>query len=193
MTSDSLFNPGYYTESELKSAGFRSVGSNVRIAKNNTIVGLNNISVGNNVRIDGYCGIIANGPGVLMIGSNVHIGGWCFLAAAEGITISDFAGLSQGVKIYSRSDDYTGDYLTNPTVPEILRGGKRGSVFLGKHVIVGAGTVILPDLVIPEGCAVGAQSLVTKNLKPWGIYFGSPVRRLRNRSTRLLQLEGQLP
>jgi len=190
--STNPFNPGYYTEDDLKDAGFKSIGKNVRIAKNNTIIGLENITIGNNVRIDGECAIIAAGEGWLNIGSHIHIGGWCYLSAGDGIKMEDFTGLSQGVRIYSRTDDYSGKYLTNPTVPEKYIGITRGAVVLGRHVIVGSGTVILPKITIGEGSSVGALSLVTKDLDPWGVYFGSPAKRLKARSKRLLELEEEL-
>jgi len=188
----SPFNDGYYTEEDLQGMGFKSVGKNVQIAKNNTIVGVENISIKDNVRIDGYCAIIAAGGGWVEIGSHVHIGGWCYLSAGEGIRLSDFSGLSQGVKVYTRSDDYSGEFLTNPTVPEEYVKVSRGSVILKKHVVVGSGSVILPGLTIEEGSSVGALSLVTKNLAPWGVYFGSPVKRLKSRSQRVLELEKDL-
>ena len=53
------FNAGYFTEHELTGVGFKSIGSNVQIARNATIVGLENIELGDNVRIDPYCSIIA--------------------------------------------------------------------------------------------------------------------------------------
>ena len=31
--------------------------------------------------------------------------------------MKDFSGISQGVKIYSNNDDYSGNFMTNPTVP----------------------------------------------------------------------------
>ena len=37
------FNPGYYNEDDLKDAGFKAIGRNVQIAKNNTIIGIENI------------------------------------------------------------------------------------------------------------------------------------------------------
>lgn len=186
------FNPGYYNEDDLKDAGFKALGRNVQIAKNNTIIGTENISIGDNVRIDGYCGIIAAGDGWLDIGSYIHIGGWCFLSAGDGIRMDDFSGLSQGVRIYSRSDDYTGKYLTNPTVPEKYTGITRGTVVLGRHVIIGAGAVILPKVIIGEGSSVGALSIVSRKLDPWGMYFGCPAKRLKDRSKRLLELEAEL-
>lgn len=186
------FSPGYYNEEELASFGFQSVGTNVRVARNCTIIGLANISLGSNVRIDGGGAIIADGNGWLNIGSFVHVGGWCFLSAGDGIVMEDFSGLSQGVRIYSRTDDYSGEYLTNPTVPEKFTGITRGTVTLKKHVIIGSGTVILPKVTIGEGSSVGALSLVTKSLDPWGVFFGCPAKRLKDRSRRLLGLETEL-
>lgn len=187
-----LFNSGYYNEDDLKDAGFKALGRNVRIAKNCTIIGIENIEIGNNVRIDGYCSIIASGNGWLKLGSYIHIGGYCLLSAVDGIQMDDFSGLSQGVRIYSGTDDYSGEYLTNPTVPEKYKCITRGAVILGRHVIIGSGSVVLPEVSIGEGASVGALSLVNKNLESWGVFFGCPVKRLKDRSKRLLDLEEAL-
>ncbi|HJV35056.1 acyltransferase [Geomonas sp.] len=184
------FDHGYYHEEELAGFGFKSVGSNVQIAKTCTIVGLPNISIGNNVRIDDFCTILAAG-GALSIGSFVHIGGYCYLSAGAGITLEDFCGLSQGVRIYSKTDDYSGNSMTNPTVPEKFTSVIEGRVLLQRHVIIGSGAVVLPRVTIGEGSAVGALSLVTKPLQPWGVFFGTPAKRLKRRSKRILELESQ--
>ncbi|GAB4174196.1 MAG: acetyltransferase [Rhodocyclaceae bacterium] len=187
-----FLNPGYHDENALRAGGFARLGTNVRIATTCTIVGAERIEIGSNVRIDGYCSIIAAGTGYLKLGSFIHIGSYCFLAAGDGIVLQDFSGLSQAVRIYSRTDDYSGEHLTNPTVPEAYTGVTRGEVVLERHVIVGSGSVILPDVVLEEGAAVGALSLVTKSLDAWGVYFGCPARRLRGRSRTLLDLERRL-
>lgn len=187
-----LFDPGYFDECDLKESGFKKLGNNVCIAKTCTIIGLENIAIGSNVRIDGYCTIIATGRGSLTLGSFIHIGAYCSLLAGHSIQMADFSGLSQGVRVYSRTDDYSGRHLTNPTVPTQFTGVKEGPVRLERHVIIGSGSVILPDVTIGEGSAVGALSLVTKSLESWGVYFGSPVKRLKHRSRRLLSLEEQM-
>ncbi|MEI7603290.1 MAG: acyltransferase [Opitutae bacterium] len=184
------FNQGYYESEELRRFGFKSIGDNVKIAKNATIIGLNNISLGNNIRIDGNVVIVAySGP--LTLGNYIHIGGGCHLNCAGGITLADFSGLSQGVRIYSGTDDYTGKSLTNPTVPHKYLKITIAPVILGKHVIVGSGSIILPGVTIGDGSCVGALSLVTKSLDEWGVYFGSPVRKLKERSKDMLKLEEQ--
>jgi len=186
------FDSGYFLAEELRAFGFKSVGQNVKIAKNCTIIGLENIEIGSNVRIDGYCTISAAGSGFVRIGSYVHIAAYSLLAAGDGIVMEDFSGISQGVRIYSRSDDYTGKYLSNPTVPTKYTGVTGGTVTLRKHVLIGSGVVILPNVEIGLGSAVGALSLVTKSLPEWGFYFGVPAKLLKARSQRILELEQQL-
>lgn len=185
------FNHGYWTETDLVKFGFCKVGVNVKVAKNCTIVGLGNISFGNNVRIDGPT-VISASSGHVRIGDFVHVGGFCFLAGAGGIDMDDFSGLSQGVRIYSASDDYSGNSLTNPTVPREYLNVRVAPVKLGRHVIIGSGSTILPGCSIGDGSSVGANSLVNKSLGEWGVYFGAPAKRIKNRSKNLLALESDL-
>lgn len=193
MTSNSNpFDSGFYLSPELRRFGFKQVGENVQIAKTCTIVGIENISIGDNVRIDGFCSLIAAGSGFIKIGNFVHIAAYCSLSASEGIELMDFSGLSQGVTIYTRSDDYSGEFLTNPTVPVNFTSIKRGMVTIGRHVIVGSGSTILPGVQINIGSSIGAHSLVTRNIEPWGIYFGAPAKRLKDRSQNLLEKESEL-
>ncbi|MGL9750993.1 MAG: acyltransferase [Symbiopectobacterium sp.] len=53
-----------------------------------------------------------------------------------------------------------------------------GAVTLEKHIIIGSGTIVLPNITLEEGVSVGAQTLVTKDLNEWGIYFGCPAKKL---------------
>ena len=183
------FDTGFYREGELRQFGFKRVGKNVQIAKTCTIVGLDRIVIGDNVRIDGYCTLVVAGTGYLNIGTHVHIAAYSSLSASEGIELHDFSGLSQGVTIYSRSDDYSGESLTNPTIPAKYTSVTRGAVVLGRHVIVGSGSTVLPGVHIGDGSSVGAHSLVTHSLDPWGVYFGQPAKRLKARSRTLLEKE----
>lgn len=185
---DNPFYKGFYESEELVNMGFRSVGKYVKIAKNCTIVGLENISLGNNIQIDEQVFIAAN-KGFLDIGDHVHIGGGSHLSCTAGITISDFCGLSQGVRIYSVTDDYTGYSLTNATVPERFKSVKVAPVNLCRHVLIGSGSVVLPGVTIGEGSAVGALSFVSMSLDEWGVYFGCPAKRIKVRSKKLLEME----
>lgn len=187
-----LFNTGYFDEHVLRMNGFKSVGSNVMISKNCTIVGAENISIGSNVRIDAYTTLIATGDGYIDIGSYIHIGTCCLLIGGDGIVMEDFSGLSHGVKIFSRADDLSGEYLVNPLVPEKYTHVTRGCVTLKRHVVVGASSVIVPNVTIDEGTVVGALGLVSRSLPPWSIFLGNPLKKIKDRSKTLLKYENEL-
>lgn len=172
----------------IKAMGFASVGVNVQISEHASIYGAARITLGDNVRIDDFC-VLAAGKGGIELGKYVHIAVGSSLIGAGKITLSDFSGLSSRISIYSSSDDYTGAAMTNPAVPCEYTNVTHADVFLGKHVIVGSGSVILPGVTLEEGVAVGALSLVTKNCTTFGIYSGNPARRISERKRDLLEIE----
>jgi galactoside O-acetyltransferase len=184
-------NKGFYNSRLLRKFGFKSVGENVLIAKDAIIVGFENISIGSNVKIDSNVTLAASG-GSLLIGNWIHIGGSSHLSCSGGIVLNDFVTISQGVKIYSASDDYTGDTLTNPTVPEKYKNVERKKVIVERHVIIGSNSVIAPGTTAEIGVAVGALSFAKGRLEAWNIYAGNPIRKLKPRSKNLLEVENEL-
>jgi len=181
----------YYSRDELLTLGLAKVGENVLISRQASLYNCAKISINNNVRIDDFC-VLSAGQGGIDIGSFIHVAPFCSLIGAGKIKLSDFCNLSSRVSIYSSNDDYSGQFLTNPMVPFKYTNVSHADVILGKHVIVGSGSVILPGIIIEEGAAVGALSFVTKNCRPFGIYSGIPVKFIKERKRDLLQLEIKL-
>jgi acetyltransferase-like isoleucine patch superfamily enzyme len=180
----------YRDEAELRGLGVEC-GSNVMVHDSAILVDADNIALGSNVRIDPFC-ILSAAGGHIAIGDYVHIAAHACIFGAGGVIMQDFSGISQSVKIYSASDDYSGASLTNPTIPKEYLRTIRGEVALGRHVIIGAGSVILPGVSIGEGSAVGALSLVTKSLAEWAIYCGAPARRIKARHAFPLEEEARM-
>lgn len=149
-----------------------------------------NIRIGNDVRIDDFCVIVANGP--LTIGNHVHFAPHCVIQAGGGIEIADFCAFSSGTKLITNSDDYSGAVMCGPTLPPHVRRSIKRPIKIGKHVILGVNTTVLPGVTIGEGCATGAHTLVTKSLESWGIYVDTPARRLKEREKGCLALEAKL-
>jgi len=176
----------FYNEKELKELGFKSFGKNVLLSKKASFYGESEISFGNNIRVDDFCIL----SGKIAIGNHVHIGAGSYLfGGGKGITIGDYSGCSQHVCIYATSDDYSGRSLTNPTLPDKFKNLNVGPVIIEKYVIIGAGSVLLPSIVVGEGCAIGALSLVNKSTGPWKIYSGNPAVPINNRNKKILELE----
>ena len=181
----------FYSIEELQKIGFKKIGDNVKISRKTSIYGAHNISIESNVRIDDYCCLVAGDEGIILRGYN-HIAFFCILMGSAGIEMEEFSGLSSRVAIYSATDDYSGNSLTNPTVSETYKKIYKGKVTLKKHVIIGTNTTILPNLVIEIGSSVGANSLVTRSLDEWGVYVGTPAKKIKDRSKDLLKLEENL-
>ena len=176
------------TAQEIAQMGFQSVGKNVQLSNRASFYNCAQISIGDHVRIDDFC-VLSAGVGGILIGNHVHIAVYSSLIGAGDIVLSDFANISSKVSIYSSSDDYSGEWMTNPTIPAKFTGVTHGKVFIGRHVIVGCNSVILPNIVLADGVAIGALSLVNKDCAAFGIYAGSPAKRIKERSRNLLVLE----
>lgn len=178
----------FYSQEEIESLGFRFIGKNIKLSKKASIYNPSNISINDNSRIDDFC-VLSAGVGGIEIGRNVHIAVFCSLIGNGRITIEDYGGLSSRTSIYSSNDDYSGNYLTNPTISVQFTNVDSNPVHLKKHVIVGSGSVILPGVIISQGVSIAALSLVNKSLDEFGVYGGVPVRKIKERSRNLLDLE----
>lgn len=176
----------FYSREELIKMGFASLGTNVFISKKASIYAASNISIGSNIRIDDFCIL----SGTINLGNNIHISPYLGIYAGKaGVDIGDFVSLSSRTAIYAINDDYSGNGLVNPTIPDKYRNVSENKVILKKHCLIGTGTTILPGVILEEGVAVGSMSLVKHSLEGWDIYAGTPVKKLKNRSKSLLELE----
>ena len=176
----------FYRQEELIKLGFHEIGDNIQISRKASFYDTSRISIGNNVRIDDFALLSGN----IILKNNIHISAGAFLFAGDaGIEMDDFSALSSRVAVYAISDDFSGESLVNSTIDEKYRNVTKAKVVIGKHVVVGTGSTVLPGTVIGEGCAIGAMSLVNKSTQPWSIYAGIPCRLIRKRSKKMLELE----
>lgn len=176
----------FYSEEELKEIGFRNCGKNVYISRKCSIYGAERIEIGNHVRIDDFCIL----SGRILLGDYIHIAAYTALYGGEaGITIQDYANVSSRVSIYSVSDDYSGESMSNPMIPEKYKKVVSKPVKIGKHTIIGASSIIMPGVELAEGGSFGAFSFINKNTESWSIYVGIPCKKIKNRKKDLLELE----
>jgi len=183
---------GFLTIAELNRMNFKHIGKNVKVSDKASIYNSENIYLDDNCRIDDFC-ILSAGKGGIHVGKYVHIAAFSSLIGAEEIYLDDFSGLSSRVSIYSSSDDYSGEFMTNPTIPNEFRRVDNRPVYLGKHTIVGAGAIVLPGARLNTGVAIGALSLANaKTYEEFSIYAGVPAKKIKTRNNTLLQLETKL-
>lgn len=176
----------FYDESELSKIGFKRVGIGVKISRYANIYAPENIIIGDYVRIDDFCIL----SGRIIIGNYIHIAAYSALYGSDvGIEISDFANISSRVMIYAINDDYLGESLTNPMIPDCFKNLYKDKVIIGKHVIIGSGCVVLPGVELKEGSAFGCLCLIKNSSKEWTINAGIPAKEIKKRSKKLLEME----
>lgn len=183
---------GYFSDLELIELGFGSVGKNVRISKTSTLYNRSQIHIGNNVRIDNFCVVAMSGNATLRIGSYVQISAYCFMNGLCDLSLEDYVTLAPAVRVFTSSDDYSGECMTNALVPEPFRRTISETVMLRKHTIIGTASTILPGVELGEGTAVGAYSLVKESSEPFSVIAGVPAVFKKRRSRALLEQEQKL-
>lgn len=174
----------FYSQEELSQIGLKSYGNNVLISRYARLYSPHKISIGDNVRIDDFCIL----SGEVTLGSHIHISPYVALYGAMGIEFEDYTGISAHSVIYSAMDDFGGDYLVGSVHPEELTNVTGGKVLVKKYSQVGVNCVVFPNIIIGEGVAIGACSLVNKTLQEWGIYVGIPVKRIKERKRGMKDL-----
>ncbi len=178
----------WLSDDRIREMGFASVGRNVLLSEKASYYNCKKIRIGNNVRIDDFC-VLSAGIGGIDIGDYIHIAVFASLIGAGNISLASFCNISSRVAIYSSNDDYSGEAMTNPMVPVEFTNVQHADVKIGRHVIIGSSSIILPGVTLEEGVVVGALSLVKSDCKFFGIYFGAPAKCIGKRKRELLELE----
>lgn len=151
------------------------------------IIGIENIEFGRYVIIDDFVLIYAKEK--IQIGNYVHISSFSTISGGGELIMEDFTGISSGCRIITGSDDYKDWGFGNPAISNEFRNVKIGKIKIEKFSIIGANSVILPNVTIGEGATVGANSVVTKDLEQWGIYIGNKKIGMRNKEEVLKNYE----
>ena len=168
----------------------KHVGKNVIIGKTVRIRYPELVSIGDNCIIDDFTYIST----ALILDGFVHISAGCKIIGGRksSLRMGFFSTFSPNVVIAAGSDDYIGGIAT-PLVPDEFKGNiQYGNVNIGKHSILGTGTVVLPNVEIYDGASTGALSLVNKSLDAWSLYGGIPAKKIKDRDkTQILLFENK--
>jgi acetyltransferase-like isoleucine patch superfamily enzyme len=178
----------FLSHAGIEKMGFKHVGREVKLSDRASFHNPGAIEIGDFSRIDDFC-ILSAGQEGIKIGRNVHIAAYTSLIGAGRILLEDFCNLSSRVSVYSSNDDYSGAFMTNPTVASQFTGVTHAPVTIGRHAIVGSGSIVLPGVMIGEGAALGALSLANRNCDAFVMYAGIPAKPIGERRRDLLQHE----
>ena len=106
---------------------------------------------------------------------------WFVLIEGGATTvIGDRVFIGPGTKILTSTYAIDG-YYSAEFVPEECHKIEYGDVTIHNDAYIGAECVIMTGVTVGEGAVAGANTLVNKDLEPWGIYVGSPCRKIGTR------------
>lgn len=158
------------------------LGKNATIYSLAKIIYPENLSLGDESIIADFCFIYAIGKGI-EIGNFCHITEHGIIQAGGHVKIGDFSALGPRTTILAATDNYEGEgFVGLKLFNNKYRKIAYEDVILEKHSHIGMGSIIMPGVTIGEGCSIGAGSLVTKDMPPWTICYGSPCKPIRPKS-----------
>lgn len=166
----------------------KACGLNVIIGKTVRIRYPELVEIGDNVIIDDFTYISTS----LRLHAHVHISSGCKIIGGREamVEMHEFSTLAPNVVLAAGSDDYMGGIAT-PIVPREYKGNVEvGNIIIGTHCIVGANSVVMPNVKFEDGACLGALSLAKKDLEAWWLYAGIPVKKIKQRDKeRIVNLE----
>jgi len=165
--------------------GLKSAGKAAKIGSGISLIGAQNISLGDNVSIGKNMVLTAwNKHGKhtftpeIIIGSNTQIGRDCHITAIDSIHIGD--NVLMGMKITITDNSHGKPEFESLAVPPAIRPlYSKGKVHIDDGVWVGDKATILPGVTIGKNAIIGANSVVTKNVQPNSIVGGNPARVIK--------------
>lgn len=117
------------------------------------------------------------------VGKGVFIGDHVAfdLNHADLITLDDDAHITGGCRLLCHQRDLKG-YRVGDNAAKLPY--RLGEIHVGKGVMVGMMTLIMPGVKIGDGAIVGAYSLVTKEIPPYTIATGRPCKVIKEIAER---------
>lgn len=125
----------------------------------------------------GFCKtlLVANHGGHIVIHNHVGISNSA-ITAHEKVEIGEYTQIGVGVRVYD-TDFHSVNWQDRMQHPEI--GIQTATVSIGKHVFIGAGSIILKGVSIGDGSVIAAGSVVTKSVPSNEIWGGNPAKFIK--------------
>ena len=152
----------------------RYLGENVTIYELAKLAKPEVISIGEGTQIDDFCFMF--GGEEITIGRYNHICSFVTVIGGGKLITEDYVGISAGCRIVTGTQHYGEGQRMVPVVPEEQQCVIRGTIRLEKDSFLGSNVIVYPNVTIGEGAIIGAGGIVTKNVAPWTINLGAPVR-----------------
>ena len=147
----------------------------VYIRGKKSLVGGKNLTLGRFCRFD-----LDGNKKTLFIGDNCEFGDMTHIVALNNVQIGNNVLIASKVFISDTSHGtYKGIDQDLPSIPPNKRKIVSSDVIIGNNVWIGENVVILAGVHIGDGCIIGANSVVTKNIPNNTIAAGVPIKFIK--------------
>ncbi len=153
----------------------KSVGHDLRIAANITLVHPETIEFGDSVFIGAQTVIQGRIDGSCKIGNHVWIGPQAYFDA-RALVIEDYVGWGPGAKVLG--SEHTGIPADVPVIKTALT---IKPVIIGYGSDIGTNATILPGVRVGTNAVVGAGAVVNRDVPDYAVVAGVPAHVLRFR------------
>jgi len=135
---------------------------------------INNVSIGDKVKIAKRCSIYGGPKNKLIIGKESYVGMNSIINGFSArVTIGHNVSIAQNVNIMADSGPNASEAMQR-IFPII-----KGEVKIGNHSWIGANSIIMPEVELGEYCIVAANSFVNKSFTAYSIIGGNPAKLIR--------------
>ena len=110
-------------------------------------------------------------PENVTIGTNVFFNRNVFITARDSVTIGNDVLIGPNVVINSGNHNYK-----NKVQPISQQGHSKAPIIIEDDVWIGANCIILKGVHIGKGAVVGAGCVVTKDVAPYSVVIGNPLK-----------------
>lgn len=142
---------------------------------------INNVHLGNNVKIAKRCSVFGSREYILEIGHDTYIGmNSTINGFSAQLKIGAHVSIAQNVNIMTDSGPNASPMLQQiyPIVKEETE--------IGDHCWIGASTTIMPGVKLGDFCIVAANSYVNTSFDDYSIIGGTPARLIKKIDPALL-------
>ncbi|WP_300673885.1 acyltransferase [Soonwooa sp.] len=151
--------------------------SNINLGENTIIdptTSINNVKIGDNVKIAKFCSIYGSEINQLEIGANSYIGMFSILNGfRKKIKIGSHVSIAQNVNMMTDSGPNASEEMQK-IFPLI-----EGEVNIGDHSWIGANVVIMPGVELGKFCVVAANSFVNSSFPDFSMIGGNPAKLIK--------------
>ena len=112
-------------------------------------------------------------------GDKLIIGKFCAIASGTQFIMGSANHRMNSISTYP-FNVFGGTWAEN-TPPHLSQLPFKGDIVIGNDVWIGRNSVIMPGIKIGDGAIVAAYSVVTKNVQPYTIVGGNPIKFIKNR------------